>query len=584
MNSILHDSQNLSFDGDSKNHATAALKISSSLINDEGAVMFSSFGQASTLKNTNKVITPQQHENIPLASHDGGFDGDFGAGNNWDDGDDGADDYGPQNYGDISVHGPSQGPSPSVKSLPSLQLASWGSLPNFPALTTTKPEAVPSPANNPLALYDPHDPTEAKNSKPVKKDKRTYRIPTTKQNQLKVNTGTSGLTRRQLMLKSLQSSESSSPSTGNSSSSCQLMSSLDLLSMITRCSISSSSKSNKYHNMSLTGSTAPVSRSLAALQQKKKSVECTSNPLLKLDENSTYQKPILKQEDHTNIADDGYYGGDGGEYDNGDDDEDYGPNGFDNNDHDPHELPPQYDGEMNNALYHLHEEKLLAQRVENALNDAGLNTSIGNYSVISGCDSRHSIDSTTSLLTTTSGNKDTFEILCKKYIQNFIIGTEKYNRETNLNKRVTEWTNKIEPLLKEQEERVVFDIHNYSDTTLNTIHNLSIEHMKTTSLPPSTSSTSSSSSSSSTIHFSEIVRGKPSYEVSRVFLACLQLANLGNIDFQQHDLQDFDVNLLNEKSQRLNIENYRAPSAAAGGASGGVLHGAAIATATTAGI
>lgn len=63
-------------------------------------------------------------------------------------------------------------------------------------------------------------------------------------------------------------------------------------------------------------------------------------------------------------------------------------------------------------------------------------------------------------------------------------------------------------------------------------------------------------------HFSDIVQGETSGEVCRSFLACLQLANLGNIDVdnnQKGSQNDFTINLL--KVQRSHVlENFRAPS------------------------
>jgi hypothetical protein len=674
MNSILHDSQSLSFndENNSRNHASA-LKISSSLINDEGAVLFSSFGNLKhgngnkQLVSTGPLRSDQGISGLnsngdlhEISAGGGGFQAEF-EGGDWggdDDGDDGG--YGPD-YGDgygegrESIVGPHQTPLKSLPIVPSQPIlasaaaAAWGSLPQaslalpLPLLPSASPATVAptAPKNNPLALFDPHDPTEATHSKPVKKDKRTYRIPMTKQNQLKVNTGASGLTRRQVMLNSLNHKQQQS---GKGS---QLMSSADLISMITRCSITShassvatsanasaapgasasastSAASSSFGtvphlSLSLSGNPIPLSRSLAMIQQKKRSsssshgTSSVSNPLLRLEEgficapsgSGSGGLPLKKerQEERDEEEIDFYGGGGGGDdYGYADDDNDDAGGGFDNyGDPDPDNLNNELHGNshhreekdgddqhLNEALSHLNEERLLAQRVDHVLNDA---LGLGDVSLISSdLYSRHSLgeeDGTTSFTSFSSHPNhphppQSFEKLCKKFIQNFIIGTEKYSRETNLMKRVNEWTNKIEPLLKEQEERGVFDIHEYSDQTLETIHQKIQEHQaegameendeeqeqemkkrnKDKKKDKEKKEKEKEKKRGEVVHFSEIVEGKPAYEVSRVFLACLQLANLGNVDFQQsngeHD--DFDVNLLSEKSNRLQIENYRAPS------------------------
>jgi hypothetical protein len=601
-------------------------------MNEDGAVMFSSFGQ--TTKHGNKSIAPVSHREFG-ALQEGLDDVQFDGGEsqpNWDDdGDDGdCGDFGPLGDGQESVTGPMQTP---LKSLPisisrshlkpttRLQPPSWGPLlPQLFNPSTTSPPAVmepPPPSVNPLALHDPHDPTESNRSKPVQKDKRTFRIPLTKQNQLKVNTSTSGLTRRQVMLNSIShhtvdASQSSSASSSLLSSrqkthhpASQLMSSIDLISMITRCSINSTSPSSlnqptkgslSHHrplnHMSLSGHVTPISSSLALFHQQKRSASHgVTNPLLVLGlregplGSSSHEAPRQGQQRSHEGNDDDEGGVAGGYYDGGfddgaggddDDDGDYGGHidGFHYGD------DGGEGGEvMNDALHHLNEERVLAQRVENALNDAGLNLLMPNSG--SASDTRPSLGFNCSIISSNSQHhlndtphhtsQDSFEQLCKKYIQNFIIGSEKYNRETQLSRRVSEWTKKMEPLLREQEERVEFDIHKYSDETLEAIHlNSGRNRMMTKQhLPIPTSQPQSTP-----VHFSELVSGKSSHEVSRVFLACLQLANLGNIDFAPTDhlpnlstmtsgggeVFDFDVNLLNEKSNRLQIESYRAPS------------------------
>ena len=184
-------------------------------------------------------------------------------------------------------------------------------------------------------------------------------------------------------------------------------------------------------------------------------------------------------------------------------------------------------------------DQLLSRRVEGALNDAG----------VSGSDISKSYDTSHSVLNFTN----TFENLCRQHIKNFMRGAEDYARETNLSKRVSEWTCRLEPILLEQEQRPEFDIHVYSDRALQIVAEKAVSD-----------STRNDREECGTphVHFSDVVRGESSVEVGRIFLACLQLANLGNISFSQSigSISDFDVGLLNGASNRLKIASYRAPS------------------------
>ena len=112
--------------------------------------------------------------------------------------------------------------------------------------------------------------------------------------------------------------------------------------------------------------------------------------------------------------------------------------------------------------------------------------------------------------------------------------------ETQLSKRVNEWTSRLEPLLRDQEAAPAYDIHAYSDNMLVQFDQISKSQH---------TNTSTKNDNSDVIHFDEIVIGKPSAEVCRNFLACLQLANLGNVEVvppRDHDdlLEVFGVRLV----------------------------------------
>ena len=209
-------------------------------------------------------------------------------------------------------------------------------------------------------------------------------------------------------------------------------------------------------------------------------------------------------------------------------------------------------------------------------------------------------------LSYSSGYTNTFENLCREHIASFMKGAEDYARETNLSRRVNAWTLRLEPILLEQEARPAFDIHEYSDKTLQLvsnkvhIHEPVDEDRQVLSSDDDEDGTDhqvkAPSTASSTVKFSEVVSGESSTEVCRIFLACLQLANLGNLSFVQtsenstestayeisskklpsnslcdvgsRDISDFSVHLIDNSSNRLDIDNYRAPSARAVPSSG----------------
>lgn len=111
-----------------------------------------------------------------------------------------------------------------------------------------------------------------------------------------------------------------------------------------------------------------------------------------------------------------------------------------------------------------------------------------------------------------------YKMICDKMILDFKRGVERYAKETNLSRRVSDWTNRIEPLLLEQEKMPVFDIHDYSDRILVQVHRLVRRPRQR------------KDDSKEVMRFDDILsKGQSSGEVCRMFLACLQLANMGNL-------------------------------------------------------
>lgn len=105
---------------------------------------------------------------------------------------------------------------------------------------------------------------------------------------------------------------------------------------------------------------------------------------------------------------------------------------------------------------------------------------------------------------------------------------------------MSDWTRRLEPVLRQQEESTAFDIYSYADSLLSKVS-------ETVALPETARTRRSIGSfggldtgaalhddeeptSSQVVGIEEIAAGMDASEFSRMFLACLQLANSGNIE------------------------------------------------------
>ena len=96
-----------------------------------------------------------------------------------------------------------------------------------------------------------------------------------------------------------------------------------------------------------------------------------------------------------------------------------------------------------------------------------------------------------------------------------------------------DWTRRLEPVLRQQEESAAFDIHVYADNVLAQV-SLTCTSQATSHIHSTTGK--GQNYDPSIVGIEDITGGMSSSEVSRTFLACLQLANLGNIDIIVPDL------------------------------------------------
>jgi condensin-2 complex subunit H2 len=119
-----------------------------------------------------------------------------------------------------------------------------------------------------------------------------------------------------------------------------------------------------------------------------------------------------------------------------------------------------------------------------------------------------------------------------------------------LTQRVDQWQQRLQPLLQEEEERPVFDIHEYGHQVIESMENeITKTHVDTNEKP------------SLIVDFSRVTRHKPNFEVCRLFLASLSLTNSGNVRFVEisADGNSLSMELLN-RDVELPTENYLAPS------------------------
>ncbi|PIK40593.1 putative condensin-2 complex subunit H2 isoform X3 [Apostichopus japonicus] len=97
-----------------------------------------------------------------------------------------------------------------------------------------------------------------------------------------------------------------------------------------------------------------------------------------------------------------------------------------------------------------------------------------------------------------------YENLVKQYVDDYMASAQEYAQVTELSKRVQQWEDKLGPILKREEEHGFFDIHDYGTLVIQRLDECS----KTKKDP---------------ISFSEVVSEKNNFDISRMFLATLQL-------------------------------------------------------------
>eukprot|EP00457_Paulinella_chromatophora_P001918 gb/GEZN01001920.1/.p1 GENE.gb/GEZN01001920.1/~~gb/GEZN01001920.1/.p1 ORF type:complete len:787 (-),score=115.36 gb/GEZN01001920.1/:386-2716(-) len=150
----------------------------------------------------------------------------------------------------------------------------------------------------------------------------------------------------------------------------------------------------------------------------------------------------------------------------------------------------------------------------------------------------------------------TYDELCRRHVDAYMKSSEAFLTETKLMKRVSQWEERLLPILKREEERVVFDIDLYGNRLLSHLQQLSLQE--------------NPAAPQDTVHsFDRVVAGKEKFEISRIFLATLQMSNENNLKIVPTDrkavesgesIQEFSLKLVNVQRIRA-METFMAPSA-----------------------
>ncbi|KAL6656633.1 hypothetical protein ACP70R_004413 [Stipagrostis hirtigluma subsp. patula] len=108
---------------------------------------------------------------------------------------------------------------------------------------------------------------------------------------------------------------------------------------------------------------------------------------------------------------------------------------------------------------------------------------------------------------------ESLEDLCHSHLNALLASIAEAEQQTELDARVSTWKERIEEALEEQDRNPPFDIGLYGEQILETL--------------------SSRTDDTGVASFSEIVGGRPKYEVARTFSALLQLVNGRSVDLDK---------------------------------------------------
>eukprot|EP00057_Strongylocentrotus_purpuratus_P021421 XP_011675895.1 PREDICTED: condensin-2 complex subunit H2 isoform X1 [Strongylocentrotus purpuratus] len=142
-----------------------------------------------------------------------------------------------------------------------------------------------------------------------------------------------------------------------------------------------------------------------------------------------------------------------------------------------------------------------------------------------------------------------YEELVRKHVEAYLASASEYAQMTELSKRVQQWEDRITPVLAREEKFAYFDINQYGKFVLDRLDKVQKESQKKEKVTT----------------FCEVMEDRQIHEVSRYFLATLQLANNYNVEVTSkgpgdEGMDTMALKLLNMKQHHENMAEYRAPS------------------------
>jgi hypothetical protein len=144
------------------------------------------------------------------------------------------------------------------------------------------------------------------------------------------------------------------------------------------------------------------------------------------------------------------------------------------------------------------------------------------------------------LMNSLDGEDDAFHAAVRAQIAAFTANADAFLASSRMQRRIEGWQKRMEPLLQEEEARPEFNMRVYGDRIVKALSTAQEESSKTVDSSsndeqPLPYQSKASEEERPQIVFSSLVnklQPKP-YEICRLFLATLQLANSGNVDIVQ---------------------------------------------------
>ena len=147
-------------------------------------------------------------------------------------------------------------------------------------------------------------------------------------------------------------------------------------------------------------------------------------------------------------------------------------------------------------------------------------------------------------------NDASYSQLCRAHVAAYMRGTHQYAQETNLTRRVTAWEDKLLPVLDDQFRRPQFDIHDCGAQLLDTLSLEIAENVNKVDEGSKGMILEDNGTSDVNImapQFIQLAKKQQStrYEVCRLFLSMLQLANDRNVELMHDTVETLPENMLN---------------------------------------